>query len=627
MKKYKFFEFIAFYFALIILLILSLNLTQDSRFTQEQTQDSTNQNNITLPRTTPQHNTILPPPNSHILDTHILERQNHLQTSPTSQNSPFFQTSHTSPHKSEITLSNTAKSSHSSSIVDLGEKLMIVYFAGSKEGASDVKIMQHFIDKQTLDFSPQREILSAKTLSFMSQKFIKKLGNPVIFKDSKGDIHFFVVGVSLGGWATSRIYQLKFSSDLEHLEFKNELQLGLLANFSHLIRTPAIMLENGGFMLPIYHELARKYPLVAFFDNEANLTHTRRLNYLKNQLQPTIIALNESECLAFFRNHKAYKNTSFLQKCKNGGYTWDAPQTSNLKSYDDSYVLLGYKAQNKHRILLLYNDGKRLENAVSVGNSRSRLSLYFLVDFENLKEKDSMIFKKSTALKNEADSASLNKNEADSAILKNNADSANLKNNNANSTLLADSAILQNYNANPTNLDNSAIVKGKNHFAFLANIDSVSEKYPSEVSYPSAIVGDCGQNATRCIFIAYTHNRKNIKLKKLDLSPIEAKIQYLENSFDFVESLQDSAKNSNDLAKSNFINCSTKNGDLIYDSTKIKSTSDSVKNNDDFIISDSNGKFTSDSAKNGDSIKNSDSAKSDSTKHANSAKFYKNLKG
>lgn len=62
---------------------------------------------------------------------------------------------------------------------------------------------------------------------------------------------------------------------------------------------------------------------------------------------------------------------------------------------------------------------------------------------------------------------------------------------------------------------NLAIKNPKNHFAFSVNIDFVSGKYPSKVSYPSVIVGDCeaGYNAKRCIFIAYTHNRKNIKLK------------------------------------------------------------------------------------------------------------------
>lgn len=418
--------------------------------------------------------------------------------------SPTDATTHQS-----IEVANNEKTAHSSSLLDLGDRLMLVYFAGSKEGASDVKIMSHFIDKQTLDYTPQREILSAKSLSLMADKFIKKLGNPVIFKDEMGGgINLFVVGVSLGGWATSRIYQLKFSSDLSQLEFRGELQLGLLANFSHLVRTPAILLENGGFMLPLYHELARKYPLVAFFDNDANLTHTRRLTTLKNQLQPTIIALNKSECLAFFRNHKAYQNASFLQKCKDGGESWDAPQPTNLKAYDDSYLLLSYiNAENKRRILLLYNDGKGTQNGVTYNNSRRRLSLYFLQD-------STLDFKR------------------DSSEVQ---DSANLR----DSTKLKDSANSQDSAPNSNQKLDSSETHKNHHFTFLLNIDTVDESYPNEVSYPSAIIADSTSGnlhataqatSRQYLFIAYTHNRKRIKVQKIDLQDLEQRIKMLENS-------------------------------------------------------------------------------------------------
>ncbi|MGX2981672.1 exo-alpha-sialidase [Helicobacter sp. 23-1045] len=341
--------------------------------------------------------------------------------------------------KSHLVLPNATNSAHSSSLLDLGEKIMAVYFAGSKEGASDVKIMSHFIDKQTLQSSPQRAILDAKMLSIMAQKFIKKLGNPVIFRDKNGRIHLFVVGVSLGGWATSKIYHLQFGENLQTLEFRSELKLGLLANFSHLVRTPPLLLENGGFMLPIYYELGAKYALVAFFDENANFTHAKRINALKNQLQPTIIALDSRKCLAFFRNHKAHKNASFLQECDDFGAKWSAPSATNLMGWDDSPVLVSYKnPQNIRRILLLYNDGKMLENGEWLGNSRASLGLYLLSDFAN--------------------------------------------------------------------------------FSHLQNIDKTEQSYPHEVSYPSALIDK------NYLFIAYTHNRKNIKIKRINLVDLERKI-------------------------------------------------------------------------------------------------------
>lgn len=353
--------------------------------------------------------------------------------------------------------------------MDLGENLMVVYFAGSREGASDVVIMQHFIDKDSLSPTPQRTILNAKMLSMMSGKFIKKLGNPVIFKDKNGAIHLFVTGVSLGGWATSKIYQLRFRTDLQSVDFVGELHLGLLANFSHLVRTSPIALENGGFALPYYHELARKYALVGFFDENAKFTHTLRLNRLKNQLQPTIIALNESECLAFFRNHKAYNNASFLQKCSKYGVVWGGAKSTNLKGYDDSVLLVSYtNTQNTPRVLLIYNDGRRLQSGTfaETGSTRQSLGLY--------------------ALKNAL---------GDSAF------------DSANKDLAQGTDILA--------FDNGRF---STNFAFLQNIDSVSVAHSNEVSYPSAIISD------KWLFVAYTHNRKNIKIARFDLAHLEAEI-------------------------------------------------------------------------------------------------------
>ena len=357
------------------------------------------------------------------------------------------------------TLPNSEKGAHSSSLINLGEKLMVVYFAGSREGASDVKIMSHFVDKDSLEITAQRAILDSKMLSAMTHKFIKKLGNPVIFRDKNGRIHLFVVGVSLGGWATAKIYQLRFSADLESLEFRGELHLGLLANFSHLVRTTPIALENGGFMLPFYHELARKYALVGFFDENANFTHSKRINRLKNQLQPTIIALDSRKCLAFFRNHKAHNNASFLQKCDDFGRIWEQPKATNLNGYDDSALLVSYQnAQNALRILLIYNDGRRQKDGTfkDSGGTRNSLGLY--------------------------------------------------------------------------------VLGSESHFDFLQNIDSVSDIYPNEVSYPSAVISG------EWLFVAYTHNRKNIKIARINLVDLEAKITNSPLPYsDFLESA--SAKN------------------------------------------------------------------------------------
>lgn len=295
----------------------------------------------------------------------------------------------------EVIIPNIEKSAHSSSIVDIGDKLMVVYFAGSKEGARDVKIYQAFInknkvsDKNSVDINDAdntngvaeilgepKSILDSKMLSLLSGKFIKNLGNPVVFRDLNNKIHFFVVGVSLGGWATSKIYQLEFNENLNSLIYKDELQLGAMANFSHLIRTPPVLLQNGGFILPYYHELARKYSLVAFFDSNANISYSKKINNLNNLLQPSVTLLDPKNCLVFFRNYKEGK--ALIQECSNSGDFWKKPSTSNLFNYGSSSVLISFMNEDRNNILLIHNDGKTATN----DNARSSISLYYLKNKE-----------------------------------------------------------------------------------------------------------------------------------------------------------------------------------------------------------------------------------------------------
>ena len=298
--------------------------------------------------------------------------------------------------KSSIIIPPT-KSAHSSTLAMTSRGLMALFFAGSREGARDVQIFQSFYESAKNEWSEPESILNARQLSKMSGKFIKKLGNPVAF-ESGSAVHFFVVGVSLGGWATSRVYQLEFDEHLRH-KFKGELGLGAFSKLSHLVRNPAASLKNGAFVLPLYHELGRKYALLGFFDENAKLLFTKRINTLKNQLQPSLI-IDSSECLAFFRNHKAHNSIAFLQKCSQNGEFWDTPTPTNLKNYDSCSVLGRIFVNGKSEILLAHNDGKDdfmgenanlaalsadipSKNANNNAHPRSKLSLFWLKDKEN----------------------------------------------------------------------------------------------------------------------------------------------------------------------------------------------------------------------------------------------------
>ncbi|WRB08114.1 3-deoxy-d-manno-octulosonic acid hydrolase subunit 2 [Helicobacter pylori] len=246
------------------------------------------------------------------------------------QNPPYF-TQLTIPKP------NDALSVHASSLIGLpNDNLLNAYFSGTKEGARDVKISANLFDSKTNRWSEAFIILTKEELSKNAHEYIKKLGNPLLFlHDDK--ILLFVVGVSMGGWATSKIYQFESALEPIHFKFARKLSLSPFLNLSHLIKNKPLNTTDGGFVLPLYHELATQYPLLLKFDKQNNPRELLRPNTLNHQLQPSLTPFKDCAIMAF-RNH-SFKDSLMLETCKTPT-AWQKPMLTNLKNLNDALNLI-----------------------------------------------------------------------------------------------------------------------------------------------------------------------------------------------------------------------------------------------------------------------------------------------
>lgn len=246
---------------------------------------------------------------------------------------------------------------HSSSFTVLPNgDLLAFWFAGTKEGRPDVKIWTSTYHAGV--WSMATPLVDPQMISNANHRYVVKVGNPVIYQAVDGNLHLFVVSVSIGGWSGSTLNHL-ISEDKGKTWSKPErIVISPFLNISTLVRTSAVTLNDGSFYLPVYHEFIRKYPELLHFDASGKFIEQIRITSKNYMLQPSIMPINSNEAFAYFRN-SATKNTNhtlYYSKTNDGGKTWDTPQATNLTNHDASIASI-----NLHdgRYLMVYNQVSR----------------------------------------------------------------------------------------------------------------------------------------------------------------------------------------------------------------------------------------------------------------------------
>lgn len=224
-------------------------------------------------------------------------------------------------------------SAHASSLLAMpgghAAAVMAFWFAGARESAPDVQIAVSQFDRASSTWSPARFVLDRHDLGAALGFTVRRLGNPVAWLDSQGQINLFVVATGLGGWAASRIVHLRqrSGSDLAQLSFApvQVLPLGWLWNTSILVRNAPLPLADGGMLLPVHFELGIKYPMVLRFDGQGRYLGQQRISARRHLLQPALLPLGPAHWLALMRDQRSVGRIALAQTL-DGGRSWqDAP--------------------------------------------------------------------------------------------------------------------------------------------------------------------------------------------------------------------------------------------------------------------------------------------------------------
>ncbi|MDX8387918.1 MAG: sialidase family protein [Ghiorsea sp.] len=227
----------------------------------------------------------------------------------------------------------------SSTVLPSGD-LVSFWFAGSREGGKDVQIYQSYFRKNQQLWTEPLGILNVEALGEDLGRYIGKIGNPLVFVDSRQRMWLFFVSVSYGGWAGSSLNHV-FSDDLgKSWSQPKRLITSPFINVSTLVRNTMFELADGSLALPVYHEFLAQFPELLRVSKDGEVISKTRIAGFGGGIQPSLVQGNNHETYAFMRTGSHTNQQHVLRLfSKDDGETWSDVSETNLPNPNSAQVV------------------------------------------------------------------------------------------------------------------------------------------------------------------------------------------------------------------------------------------------------------------------------------------------
>lgn len=216
-------------------------------------------------------------------------------------------------------------------------------------------------------------------------------GNAVIWQEPGGPAWLFYV-VRYGDTWSDSVIKYKYSRDNAVTWTDSDL---LTFEKGMMVRSQPILLENGDFLLPIYHEKGHDREMVGpesaslfvrFDRKNKTWKFTNHVHSRIGNIQPSVVQLDELHLIAYCRRGGGYGPLAdgFIVKTEStdGGFTWTAGEDTKFPNPNAAVDLI--KLKNGH-LVLIYNDNNQGERnpltmRVSTDNGKTWPAVRNIVD-------------------------------------------------------------------------------------------------------------------------------------------------------------------------------------------------------------------------------------------------------
>ena len=271
-------------------------------------------------------------------------------------------------YSAQLLPNNTAASVHSATAAEIsGGRLMAFWYGGSREGASDVSLYSSVYSLGQKTWSPERVVVTREFAQRHLQRTLRKLGNPVVGRDSKGRLCLYFVSVSVGGWAGSAVNLMVSEDEGETWSPPRRLVSSPFFNISTLVKGAPLLFSDGAVGLPVYHELLGKFGELLRVDAEGHVIGKTRLSWGQSSLQPVIVPRSEKEAVGFMRYSGDPPNRILIVRTGDGGVHWSPPAKTELPNPN---AAIGSILLSDGALLLAFNNAEENREDLSLALSR-----------------------------------------------------------------------------------------------------------------------------------------------------------------------------------------------------------------------------------------------------------------
>lgn len=215
------------------------------------------------------------------------------------------------------------REAHSASAYAHDGKLTAFWYGGTEEGSGDVCIFSSTFDNGEWD-KPEL-IIDTPTVEAQLDRFVRKVGNAVVYHHGDGRLWLFFVSVSVGGWGGSAINLIESTDYGETWSPARRLVTSPFLNISTLVKNPVFEYADGTIGLPVYHELIGKFGEILRLDKSGKILSKTRLSYGRSSLQPMVTPISPTTAVGYMRYAQHYGNILYVVTHDRGN-TWSEPK-------------------------------------------------------------------------------------------------------------------------------------------------------------------------------------------------------------------------------------------------------------------------------------------------------------